>query len=295
MPSAHSLVQYIHDASCETALLADCHCFCHGAGHQNDLVIRAASCSNSSDYSILLANLGNIFGGFHQTVRDVATPTRRARDVPTGAAIPSLRLNVGKGATWFETLMVDEALHAVFIEVATDSMGASQVVREAQVKFVDAITHGAISVIGSPVALTNVVESHVWCSIVAEYLASLTPPGPGMPTPQGFADISYPRKSASQSPTALPSVRTAGLTHLAAAYTSTVARSIPQMQRDALIRRVGAATCPDLWHHAAAVRYCLVPFVSAPTWAPPATTKIVTMTELGKVTRRWRRKGHWRF
>jgi hypothetical protein len=136
-----------------------------------------------------------------------------------------------------------------------------------------------------------VVESHGWCSIVAEYLASLGPTSAANPLPRSFGDICYPRKSTGRTPTSLAGVRLNGLAHLAGA--SAVAASVTVSQKISLLQLVGAAACPDLWHHPAAVRFCISPMVAAATWPPTSTTTIVTATLLGDLSRRWKRKGHW--
>lgn len=284
-------IQHVHNAACETAAQANCKCFCLGAGHQNDLVVRASSCANTADFGALRDNLKKVFGGFHQSERDVLTPTRGARNVPSPREIPSLRLTVGKGATWYETLLVDEALHSAFIEVALTSMSSTNSVRHAQQTFVEAITQAAISVIrqpGSHGPVSNITESHVWCSIIAEYLSTLS----SAPAPQQmFGAICYPRQSASRTPSSLSAARSAGIAHVAASYAA--AQSIPPVQRLALLRLVGAATCPDLWHHASAVRFSLYPFVSAANWAPANTTKIATIVNFDDIRIRWARRRHW--
>jgi len=290
-PGPSSTISHVHNQACETAALANCHCFCHGAGHQNDLVIRAASCDNVADMSSLLSDLERVLGGFHANLRDVSTPTRPARNVLTPAEAASLGHQVGRGATWFESLLVDEALHASFVDVANKSLASSASARSDAKAFVESITQAAISVVGSRVTITNVIESHVWCSIVAEYLATLSPPSPSEPLPRDYADICYPRKSTGRIPSSLASVRAAGLAHISIA--NSAAASVPLAQKLALIRLVGAAACPDLWHHPAAVRFCIRPLVKASSWPPASTTTIVTPAELGVLSRRWQRKGHW--
>jgi hypothetical protein len=84
-----------HNAACERAIQANCQCFCHGAGHQHDLVERAATCANSTDFDSLILDLERIFGGFHADERDIQTPTRGSRYVPTANEIPKMRFRVG--------------------------------------------------------------------------------------------------------------------------------------------------------------------------------------------------------
>ena len=290
-PGTSSTISHIHNQACETAALANCHCFCHGAGHQNDLVVRAASCDNTADMASLLSDLERVLGGFHSSFTDIATRTRPARNVLTPAEVAVFGHQVGRGATWFESLVVDEALHAAFVDVANSSLASTPSTRADSKAFVESITRGAISVVGSKVTLTNVVESHVWCSIVAEHLASITPVAPADPLPRSFGDICYPRKSTGRTPSSLSGVRAAGLAHLLAS--SAVASTLSTAQKIALVRLVGAAACPDLWHHPAAVRFCISPLVVSSSWPPPRTTGLATPLQLGDLGRRWRRKGHW--
>ena len=281
----------VHNAACETAAQAQCHCFCHGAGHQNDLVIRAADCPDATAFSQLRTDLEGAFGGFHAHTRDLATPTRGSRNVPSQAEIASLRLTVGKGATWLETLLVDETLHAIFLAIASASLASSTSERSNQRHFIDGITNRAIGIVGSSVTLTNVVESHVWCSIVSEFLAKFAPSSASSPAPTNFGDICYPRKSTGRTPSSLSAVRTAGLAHLDSEHAG--AKAIPQQRRIELLQLVGAATCPDLWHHPAAVRYCLAPAASSKAWPPPKTSKASVVSEFRQLQLRWGARGHW--
>ena len=291
--AAGSTSTLIHNAACETALLADCHCFCHGAGHQNDLVTRAVSCANTTDHTSLLRDLNRVLGGFHLHARDVATSTRPGRTVPTELEAPNMSLSVRRGATWYEMLLVDEALHAAFVEVAGWSLASTDANREQQKAFVRRVTNEAIGVVGSEVVFTSVVESHVWCSIVAEYLASLNPRRAGAPALSGFANICYPRKSQARTPSSLAAVRTKGFAHLDGAFKAASAGSIPPEHLVAILRLVGSATCADLWQHAAAVRFCLLPFVARKGWAPSKTTILASPNTFETLRLRWQRRGNW--
>ncbi|MBT1680985.1 hypothetical protein [Curtobacterium aurantiacum] len=289
MPSTPQVV-HVHNAACETAALASCHCFCHGAGHQNDLVVRAAGCSTTADRAALAANLETILGGFHASFRDVATRTRGARKVLDPADAASIGHQVGRGATWFETLIVDETLHAMFLRVADGSLKSTAAEQLARKSFVEKTTSGAIGIVGSKVSLTNIAESHVWCAIVAEYLSTLASLPPGEKLPAVFDDICYPRLTTGRRPKSLPAVQSAGLAHLSAASS---ASTLPPSVELELLRLVGAATCPDIWHHPAVARFCLQPFVTDSTWPPKGTSKIVTPLQFNQLVRRWSRKHHW--
>jgi len=289
-PSA-TTPKHVHNSACETAAQANCRCFCHGAGHQNDLVVRAASCSNTADEAVLARNVETLLGGFHSSFRDVTTTTRAARKLPTSAEAASFTHDTGRGATWLETLLVDEALHVMFLHTAAQSTRESRAQREERRLFVERITNGAIGVVGSTVTFTSVAESHVWCSIVAEHVSTFTPLTPGESLPAVFDDICYPRQTAGRRPRSLPAVRAAGLAHL-----STAERAAPSLTASArlsLMRLVAAATCPDIWHHPAVARFCVTPFVTGPSWPPAHTTKIVTPIQIKQLERRWSRKGHW--
>lgn len=281
-----------HDYSCEHAAQATCRCRCRGAGHQFDLVQRAATCSNSTDMAALASNLDQVFGEFRSNFRDARPRARGSRKALAEAEAKVLSLDVRKGATWLETVLVDEGLHAAFLMVANSSLAANDEERGRQRRLVDSITRDAIPVVGSLVEFSNIAESHVWCSIVAEYLASTsgaTPRGPIPPT--FFGRICYPRKSIPTAPSSLPKMRQAGLAHLASQIAST--RSLSTHRSAQIVQLVGAATCPDLWRHPAAVRYCLEPFVSSSSWPPARSTKLAVPPAFSELGRRWSRKGNW--
>lgn len=286
----NAAVQYVHNPACETAAQASCHCACHGAGHQNDFVVRAAGCPTTADHTALANNLEDVFGGFHASFRDVTTPTRGARNVLSVTDAATLGHDVLKGATWFETLIVDEGLHAMFLQVADASLLVSPAERRERTNFVQRITTGAIGIVRSSAAVTNIAESHVWCSIVSEHLAGLLPLPHKSKHPVVFDDICYPRRTAGRRPASLPTVQAAGLSHLAA---ETAATSLTPGTQQELMQLVAAATCPDLWHHPAVVRFALQPAVTGGSWPPPHTTTITTPSQLAQLERRWARKNHW--
>jgi hypothetical protein len=283
-------VQYVHNSSCELAAQANCYCSCHGAGHQNDLVIRAAGCDTTADFAALENDLERIFGGFHTNFRDVTTPTRGARNVLDAADAASIGHDVGRGATWYETLIVDESLHTLFLQVAATSMSATATERAAREAFADHITRGAIGVVRSTAAVVTVADSHVWCSIVSEHLVGLLPL-PHFPSlPPVFDDICYPRLRVGRRPGALPGVQAAGLAHMAGASAAAALSSPMQLE---LMRLVAAATCPDLWHHPAVVRFAIQPVVTASSWPSMHSTTIVTASDVQQLERRWARNHHW--
>jgi len=289
MPSATQIIEHEHNHSCETATLADCHCFCHGAGHQNDLLVRAVSCNDAEHYTGLLNDLERVLGGFHSTPSDITTHSRGSRGVPEEYELAQLRTGVGKGASWFETLVVDEGLHSAFVEVAAASLGEDAQARSAQRAFVERITTSAIGVIGSDVDNVNIVDSHVWCSIVSEYLDELV----NGHASHDYSEICYPRKTRAQRPASLNDVRQDGLQLLRTAYGSEAASSLSLERKLQIIRLVGAATCPDLWRHPAAVRFCLYPFAEDNAWPAPETTRIATLENFRKLRARWRVRRHW--
>lgn len=74
-------VQYVHNAACETAAQAGCRRFCHGAGHQDNRVNRAAGYPTTADQTAL-ANLT----GRKQHSRQPRRLRRRQATVPSGLA-----------------------------------------------------------------------------------------------------------------------------------------------------------------------------------------------------------------
>jgi hypothetical protein len=281
----------IHNAACEQAAQANCHCRCHGAGHQFDLIVRAAKCDTQTDEDALRMDLEKIFGGFHTKIRDVATPTRSSRNHLTPIEAATLKLDTGKGATWAETLWVDEAVHAAFIEVAGKSRKAGTPDRLARADFITRITRNSISVVGSPVTANNIANSHVWCSIVAEFVDSLSQVTRNPGKPLKYDQICYPRVTRAETPPSLPAVRANGLQHLATEYNAASALSVAD--RFDLLRLVGMATCADPWHHPAIVRHCINPFVISPIWPPAGTTTIANAANFRSLSSRWTRKRHW--
>lgn len=280
-----------HNAGCEQAMHTNCKCHCRGTGHQVDLLRRAAKCDGTPGLALLEGDLERVFGGFHTSVQDISTPTRRATKAPKPSKLARLDTEVGRDATWLETLLVDEALHAAFIEVARSSMGSSGPTRNARERYVEHITYEAINVVGSHVSFYGVVESHVWCSLVAETLASAITPSPSNPPPAGFDAIGYPRRSTPGRPSTLTAVRAAGLQYIHSALTRPDALSTAM--RLELLQLVGAATCSDPWQHAAVVRYCLDPFVQARAWPPQRSTTLAVPTNFVELRRRWQRKHRW--
>ncbi|MET9794307.1 hypothetical protein [Nocardiopsis alba] len=280
-----------HNSACETAEQANCKCDCRGAGHQNDLLKRASTCPDAAEYAELENDLRKVFGGFHRNERDVTTYTRSARSVPDPKEIPHLRLTVGKGATWFETLLVDEALHTAFLLLARASLRLDDTAREAQGRYVESVTKSAIDIVRSQGSSTGSVEAHVWCGIVSEYLASMEETETSTPHPENFADIRYPRKTRGRTPAALKEVGEQGMWHLADNFETH--ERVPRSRRIELLRLVGAATCPDLWSHSAAVRFCLEPFVLAEAWPPKNTTRIAVPPGFDQLRLRWSRKKNW--
>lgn len=281
----------IHNAACEQAAQANCHCRCHGAGHQFDLIVRAAKCESQADEAALRIDIERVFGGFHTKIRDVVTPTRTSRNLLSPIEAATLKLDTGKGATWAETLLVDEAVHAAFIEVATKSRKATTPDRLARADFVTRITRNSISVVGSPVAANNIANSHVWCSVVAEFVHSLSQATGNPGKPLKYDHICYPRVTKAKTPSSLPAVRANGLQHLTAEYNAATALSTAD--RLDLLRLVGMATCADPWHHPATVRHSIIPFVHSAIWPPSGTTTIANPANFRSLTGRWTLKRHW--
>ena len=278
-----------HNVACETATMSDCRCQCRGAGHQYDLVKRAVTCADATELEDLQRDLVRTFGGFHHDVRDIDTPSRGSRHVPLPNQIAFLRTTVGWGATWYETLLVDEALHASFIGQSTRSCSMSVAARQERSSFTDGITQHAISLVGSPVLFSNVIESHVWCSLVSEFVATLAGQAAAS-TATAFCTICYPRKTTGRRPSSIGVVHDRRLAHLGQEFTRS---SLPPADKLSIVRLVGAATCPDLWRHPAAVRHCVLPVVQDPRWPPPRTTSIADTSSLGDLAGRWSQRGNW--
>lgn len=271
-----------HDHSCETAGNPDCKCYCNGAGHQRDLLIRTVTCSSLGALAELSRDLERCYGGFHSSRQDVLTRTRPGRNVPTRAEAAVMGSSTGRGASWFEQLVLDEALHAAFLQVAKQSLSTSPAQRQAQALLIAHATSDAIPVIGSATAASTVVDPHVWCSILTLHCA------PSTPSTREAARICYPRKSAGRVSPLFTAHVTAGLSHLSALSTT-----LPSNVQSDLLALVGAATCPDLWRHPGAVRWCLGHLVSNPHFPPAGTTTLGTRTNFADLEARWAKRGNW--
>ncbi|WP_152659335.1 hypothetical protein [Demequina salsinemoris] len=275
-----------HNAACEQARLSACNCYCRGAGHQYDLVKRCVSVTTSgaNGLSQFLADIEDVYGGFHTSERDFATPTRRP--IPNAAG---LNLESGRGASWVERLLVDEALHAAFVQVAQVSITLSSADRAARADFVHDVTEGAFRIVGGDLDSHNVVDGHVWCSVVAEAVSTL----PATPSPRSgattYSTICYPRSRTGRIPMGIADVRAEGIAHLRGCYNAVSGL----VGRDEIVRLIGAASCPDLWHHPAAVRFALRPFVVAPSWPPADTTTLAKAPRFNTLETRWSRRNHW--
>ncbi|VXB99683.1 conserved hypothetical protein [Pseudoclavibacter sp. 8L] len=276
-----------HNSACERAKNSSCHCFCHGAGHQIDLLTRAVSCTTDGENSIhqLALDLESVYGGFHLNVRD--TQTRSRRRVPDDLA--DLNLERGRGATWTETLVLDEALHAAFTLIARSSVHLPPDEREEREVFVRSLAEGALKIVGGDVETHNICDSHVWCSVLAEANANPTAPRSTDPASPLYGRICYPRGATARTPSTLNTVRAGGLRHVQSILDATSNTSA----RLSILNLMGAASCPDLWHHPAAVRYSLLPFVTDTAWPPEETTELARASGFNEMQKRWERRGNW--
>lgn len=276
-----------HNSACERAKFSGCNCYCRGAGHQIDVIKRAVSCTlgGKNNYAQLLADLTDIYGGFHNNFLDITTPTRR----PHVDDIGKIPLDKGKGASWSEKMLVDEALHAAFIYIADSSVLLTNQERDDRLEFIDHLSSEAFRIIRGDTGARNIRDGHIWCSIVAE-ACSLLPTIPSTISPLSkFGKIAYPRNKVSQVPRGLDQVRVDGVMHIR----TSMNRFNALPAKEDLIRLMGAAACPDLWHHPAAVRYSLYRFVSQSGWAPKGSTKLAIKPGIHVLDQRWGARGLW--
>lgn len=281
---------HVHNTACEEAAHANCQCFCHGAGHQFSLIQRAASCETDAELRNLEELLYAIYGGFHTGFRDGATPIRRGRTQLTPFRLAREKFRARGGATWAETLVLDEAVHTYFVQVACSSRATTDSARKARKDFITRITTKAINIVGSAGTAVGTAGSHVWCSIIAEFLAGKDPLIGTQP--RRFDRICYPRNRQVKIPAHLASVRDAGLLHLEAEFNAP--SDLSDAEKIELLRLAGMASCADPWHHSAVVRSCIEPPLTANTWPPANTTKIATPDHLKNIVkRRWINRGNW--
>lgn len=258
-----------HNTACERARLSRCNCYCHGAGHQHDLIMRAVSCTTNgtNELAQLLIDLGDIYGGFHTNFRDGTTEARRK--IPEDLA--TLELKRGRRATWVETLLVDEALHAAFVQVARLSISLTDAERERRKAFVIELAEGALRIVGGDVESHNICDGHLWCSILAEANDS-TSQASSAPIAQAarYGRICYPRNRNARIPRGLADSRASGVAHV----NDVLGGSSAVVGLEDIVHLAGAVTCPDLWHHPAGVRYSLQPFVTGAGWPKASTTTL---------------------
>lgn len=274
-----------HNAACERAKLSSCSCFCHGAGHQHNLIKRAVAFGGTGVDNInqLESDLRGIYGGFHENVRDVETESRRK--APEDLAV--LALDRGRGATWAETLVLDETLHAAFLRIAHESRTLTDEERWLRKSFTVELAEGALRAVGGDVVSHNISDGHIWCSILAEVndparSATISPTS-------RYGRICFPRTRVVRVPRSLMQIREAGLEH--AISTTESNRAVPGLEGILLL--MGAASCPDLWHHPAAVRYSLRPQTVGVGWPPVNTIRIEQANSFAILESRWHARGNW--
>lgn len=115
-----------HRTGCEHAAQADCRCQCRGAGHQRDLIVRAAWRPDHKELRQLRIDLGWTLGGFRAHVRDADAQRRRGRPVLEPTRVSSMKPDAGAGANRMERDLMDEGLHRAFRLVAWRSIAREQ-------------------------------------------------------------------------------------------------------------------------------------------------------------------------
>jgi hypothetical protein len=133
----------------------------------------------------------------------------------------------------------------------------------------------------------NINDGHLWCSILAEWNSSPASPPSGALQASPYGQICYPRSSNVRVPRDLSSVRVPGFAHAKAALNT----SLPG--KNEIARLMGAASCPNLWHHPSAVRHSLLPFVTASSWPPANTTTLAKKPNFNVLEERWQKRGRW--
>jgi hypothetical protein len=162
--------------------------------------------------------------------------------------------------------------------------------RESRKNFVIRLSEGALRIVGGDVETHNICDGHLWCSVLAEVNDPSAPTAlPSANRPSPYGRIAYPRSRQARIPRRLAEVRSPGLSHARSTIGSTA--SVPGVAE--IIHLMGAAACPDLWHHPGAVRYSLLPFVTASSWAPSGTTTLSSRSQLGVLEERWDKRGNW--
>jgi hypothetical protein len=110
--------------------------------------------------------------------------------------------------------------------------------------------------------------------------------GPGA-SPNGR--ICYPRNRNVRFPQDLTGVRVTGYAHIQ----DTLQAHSGTLAAGEILQLMGAASCPDLWHHPGAVRHSLLPFVVAPSWPYAGTTALAVRPRFDVLEGRWDKRGNW--
>ncbi len=285
-----SQIDFEHNPACERAHNPGCKCRCRGAGHQVDLLYRALSCSSAQDLQEFERDLERALGGLHARFDQVSVPARKGRRIPRASEISRANYSRGWGATWFETLVVDDFLKVALLSTAQASLQSTAGARTRQNKLAADITTGAMGIIPTTTG-TTIADGHLWCSIVAEAAASqVGRSGLGSPAPR-YSLLCLPRHSRTLEPVAYSSTRATGLRHIRQAI---AASSLSPTHKSQVLALTGAAVCADMWRHPAVVRECALSFarLSPPSQAL-SQASVGTSGNLAALADRWREQGHW--
>jgi hypothetical protein len=281
-----------HSEHCAQARNPKCVCPCANSGHQTTILFK---CVNHPDpehsYTEIVEELNQIFGE-HQVDFDRPQTSLRAGRSSTIFPIPMTTkiMGAGKGATRFESLVLDEAVHDVLRRTADDpsTKRLATFVKAITEDCVDKITDAVIAAKGLG---TGVADAHIWCSLAASSLDAHRRATGGRRAlkPGDHSRIAYPRQTKPTTPRLLEGSAPVAVLGTGLLSTAIASCGLSNSEIDRALSLVAMTCCPDIWHHPAVARLSVdgtvasAKFVRIPNFA----------AEFAEVARRWHARKNW--
>lgn len=167
--------------------------------------------------------------------------------------------------------------------------GKSTSDRNTRRQLIEDLSSDALRAIGANSDSHNIADGHIWCSIVAGWTAQKIGHKINRSPDKTYGKICYPRTRTSKYPAGLAAVYGAG-----AAVLDTYSKKLTATTENVeLLRLMGGATCPDLWHHPAVVKTCIEPNLTSANWPTTKASTIATKPQLDMIIFDWKRRGNW--
>jgi hypothetical protein len=279
-----------HDRGCEQAKGPDCVCQCGGTGHSFDILKRCIEHPGLGSLGAIVKDLDAILGKFQPDFSAGGPNLRPTRNTEYfDPPLNSKQLRSGRTATRFETLMLDESLHAVLLATAKDK--TTQHLSELVCALTkDCVTKMMAKIVSAGGIGKGVEAPHVWCSLVTAHLDARTA-GSALTLSPCHSNIVLPRSGTLRTPRLLAASHTVGGDGLDLIDQKLRGHSVGLSagEVDYVLSLVAICCCPDMWRHPAVVKHALSRHVPI--------TKHVRIghhaANFTDVVDRWRRKSHW--